>query len=69
MTNDTLRLKIKQRLNKLDSSDYDNIMPWQIIEAFNKGQSNWCRRNLVGTNVSKLEMKEIQDGLMIYKFY
>lgn len=54
MTNDTLRLKIKQRLNKLDSSDYDNIMPWQIIEAFNKGQSNWCRRNLVGTNVSKI---------------
>jgi hypothetical protein len=54
MTNETLKLKVKQRLNKLDSSDYDNIMPWQIIEAFNKGQSNWCRRNLVGTNVSKI---------------
>lgn len=54
MTNDTLRLKIKQRLNKLDSSDYDNIMPWQIIESFNKGQTNWCRRNLVGTNMAKI---------------
>ena len=54
MTNDTLRLKIKQRINKLDSSDYDNIMPWQIIEAFNKAQSNWCRRNLVGANMTKI---------------
>ena len=36
MNNDTLQLKLKQRLNKLDSQDYDNIEPWQMIEAFNK---------------------------------
>ena len=39
MNNATIQLKIKQRLNKLDSSDYDNIEAWQLIEAFNKGQT------------------------------
>lgn len=53
MTNDTIQLKVKQRINKLASNDYDNIMPWQIIEAFNKGMVDWCRRNLQGTNLSK----------------
>jgi hypothetical protein len=53
MTNDTIQLKVKQRINKLASNDYDNIMPWQIIEAFNKAQIDWCRRNLQGTNLSK----------------
>ena len=53
MLNLTLKLKIKQRLNKLDSEDYDNIEDWQIIEAFNKGQVSWCRRQLVGTNILK----------------
>jgi hypothetical protein len=53
MTNATIQIKVKQRINKLASNDYDNIAPWQIIEAFNKAQVNWCRRNLVGTNMSK----------------
>lgn len=53
MTNDTIQLKVKQRINKLASNDYDNILPWQIIEAFNKAQVDWCRRNLQGTNMSK----------------
>ena len=52
MNNDTLQLKLKQRLNKLDSQDYDNIEPWQMIEAFNKAQLEWCRRNLHGNNLS-----------------
>ena len=46
MNNQILQLKIKQRLNKLDSNDYDNIEHWQIIEAFNKAQIQWVRRNL-----------------------
>ena len=50
MTNETILIKVKQRINKLASNDYDNIESWQIIEAFNKGQVDWCRRNLVGTN-------------------
>ena len=53
MNNGTILLKIKQRLNKLDSSDYDNIEPWQIVEAFNKGQVSWCRRQLHGTNAKQ----------------
>lgn len=53
MNNATLQIKIKQRLNKLDSQDYDNIQPWQIIEAFNKAQIGWCRRNLHGGNIYK----------------
>lgn len=53
MLNLTLQIKVKQRLNKLDSQDYDNIECWQIIEAFNKGQVSWCRRQLVGTNILK----------------
>jgi len=53
MNNDTLQLKLKQRLNKLDSQDYDNIEPWQMIEAFNKAQLEWCRRNLHGNNLYK----------------
>jgi len=53
MLNSTILIKVKQRLNKLASNDYDNIEPWQIVEAFNKGQTDWCRRNLHGTNLSK----------------
>ena len=53
MLNSTILLKVKQRLNKLDSKDYDNIQPWQIVEAFNKGQVDWCRRNLHGLNIVK----------------
>lgn len=53
MENGTIILKIKQRLNKLSSNDYDNIEPWQMIEAFNKGQVEWCRRNLHGSNTKQ----------------
>jgi len=53
MTIPTLQLKLKQRLNKLDSQDYDNIEKWQIVEAFNKAQVEWCRRNLHGNNLYK----------------
>lgn len=53
MNNATIQLKIKQRLNKLASNDYDNIECWQMVEAFNKGQADWCRRNLHGINLSK----------------
>lgn len=53
MDNLTLKLKVMQRLNKLASFDYDNIHDWQIVEAFNKGTVDWCRRQLHGTNLSK----------------
>lgn len=53
MNNSILLLKVKQRLNKLASNDYDNIEPWQIIEAFNKAQVEWVRRQLHGANMYK----------------
>lgn len=53
MRNEVIQIKIKQRLNKLDSSDYDNIEPWQIAEAFNKAQLDWCRRQIHGYNLYK----------------
>ena len=53
MNNAALQLKIKQRLNKLASNDYDNIECWQIVEAFNKAQVEWVRRQLHGNNIFK----------------
>ena len=53
MNNTTLQLKIKQRLNKLDSQDFDNIQCWQMVEAFNKGQVEWVRRQIQGLNITK----------------
>lgn len=53
MLNSTITIKLKQRINKLDSQDYDNIECWQIVEAFNKAQVEWCRRQLHGINVVK----------------
>jgi len=50
MNNATLQIKIKQRLNKLASLDYDNFECWQILEAFNKAQVEWVRRRLHGVN-------------------
>jgi len=65
MENSTAFIKLKQRLNKLDSQDYDNIECWQFIEAFNKAQIEWCRRNLHGGNMYKegdeLSKKRIDD--------
>ena len=53
MLNSTITIKIKQRLNKLDSQDYDNITCWQVVESFNKAQVEWSRRQLHGINVVK----------------
>lgn len=53
MLNSTITIKIKQRLNKLDSQDYDNLECWQIVEGFNKAQVEWTRRQLHGINIVK----------------
>lgn len=55
MDNVTLQLKVRQRLNKLASNDFDNIECWHIVEAFNKAQVEWPRRQLRGSNI-------FQDG-------
>lgn len=53
MNNQILAVKVEQRLNKLSSSDYGNVEWWMIIEAFNKAQDMWVRRQLEGINQTK----------------
>lgn len=68
MNTSTIQIKVKQRLNKLASNDYDNIECWQIVEAFNKAQLQWCRRQLHGYNQFKEgdeESKRRVDDLQI----
>lgn len=48
-----LQKKVEERLNKLSSFDYGNIEPWQIVEAFNKAQIQWVRRQLQGINQTR----------------
>jgi hypothetical protein len=63
MNNNLLQIKIKQRLNKLASLDYDNFECWQIQEAVNKAQLEWTRRQLYGINIRK-EGSEQSSGLV-----
>lgn len=68
MNNNLLQIKIKQRLNKLSSFDYDNIECWQIQEAFNKAQLEWVRRRLHGLNALKESSEQsvtVVDDLQI----
>ena len=50
MNNKEILLKIKEGLNKLDSSDYENLECWQIFSAFNKVQKGWVRKQILGYN-------------------
>ena len=63
MNNNLLQIKIKQRLNKLASYDYDNLECWQIQEAINKAQLSWVRRQVNGLNLKK-EGSEQSTGLI-----
>lgn len=53
MNNNLLKIKFKQRANKLASMDFDNFEDWQIAEVFTKAQNEWARRQLHGSNVFK----------------
>ena len=63
MNNNLLQIKIKQRLNKLASLDYDNLECWHIQEAVNKAQIEWVRRHLYGYNARK-EGAEQSSGIV-----
>lgn len=73
MKNSLLQLKIKQRLNKLASMDYDNIEPWQVQEAYNKAKIEWVRRQLHGNNATKeaneQSIKRIDDLQILLETY
>lgn len=51
MNNNLLQIKVKQRLNKLASQDYDNLECWQITEAFNNASLKWVRTQILGLNI------------------
>lgn len=51
MSPQTIILKIKERVNKLSSDDFDNLPCWTILEAFNKFQYEWCRTQTRGVNM------------------
>lgn len=53
MNNNLLQIKFRQRLNKADSQDYQNIECWQIAEAFNKAMDAWESRQLEGINQTR----------------
>lgn len=53
MNNTVIQIKVKEYLNKLSSNDFENIRCWQIANAFNSYQLEWCRRTLHGLNIVK----------------
>lgn len=60
MNNQTILVKVRQRLNKLSSFDYDNIETWMILEAFNKAQLEFARRRIKNGEVNKQDLEDIQ---------
>lgn len=50
MTPQLVLIKSRLRLNKLHSSDYDNIEDWKVMEAVNKATIEWFRRQVHGAN-------------------
>jgi hypothetical protein len=60
MNNNLLQLKIKSRLNKMGSNDYDNFECWQMVEAFNKAQNEWVRREAKKGEDSKHNIDDLQ---------
>lgn len=56
-------IEIKDRLNKLDSGDYDNIQCYQVVQAFNKAQLNWCRRQLRGINQTRESAEQTKQSV------
>jgi hypothetical protein len=43
-------IKLRLRLNKLHSNDYDNVPDWTAVEAIRKATLSWVRRQLHAMN-------------------
>lgn len=59
----TAVIKLRLRLNKSHSSDYDNILDWAAVEAINKAAIEYTRRNLKGNNPQKESAEETLSTL------
>ncbi len=53
-------LKIENALNKLGSSDYQNIAPWKMEEAINATTVNICRRKLPRKEATIKDVDDLQ---------
>lgn len=60
MNNNLLCIKIRERLNKRSSSDFDSIEDWQIVEAICKVQLEFARREAVKGEETKQDIESIQ---------
>lgn len=67
-------IKLRLRLNKLHSQDYDNIEDWKGVEAINKVQLEWFRKQVQGYNKiqeadeeSRVKVDDIQQFLIEVK--
>lgn len=72
---DTLLYKIKQRINKVDSQDYDNIENHVLLDYYNKAQLYLLRETLKGSNQkgdgdegSKINLNSFQKLIVDKKF-
>lgn len=63
MTPQLALIKLRLRLNKLHSSDYDNIEDWKGIEAINKAQLEWFRKQVIGYN--KAQQGDEEDRVRV----
>lgn len=67
INNTLLRIKIKERLNKLSSFDYDSIEDWQVIEAFNKCQLEYAYAEAAKGEDSVATVESVQHLLTPFK--
>lgn len=59
MNNQTLLIKVKERINKRSSFDYDSFEDWQILESFNKIQLEFSRRSIKRGEDSRQNIEDI----------
>ena len=60
MKNQLILIKAKQRLNKKASFDFDNLEAWEIVEAFNKAQIEYARRESRKGEDTKQDIDSLQ---------
>jgi hypothetical protein len=63
MDNNTLQIEIKQRLNKLDSKNYDNLEPWVIANAVNRAQLMFVKSRLKQPEIDGATIEDLQPLL------
>jgi hypothetical protein len=63
MSPQTAVIKLRLRLNKSHSSDYDNIQDYAAVEAINKAAKEWARRTVYGLNQEQAGAEETRQRI------